>query len=80
MEVKQKLDNVILSDCFANIKQYFKEKYKKEPLGFSLFPTIYEGVYRLQVLTEGKIYENLVCGEYLNPVNGGDFKELKNGK
>lgn len=75
-----KLDTVMLSDAFANIKQLFKEKYKKEALGFSLFPTLYDGVYRLQVVTDKCMYENLVCGEYLNPVNGGEFKELKNGK
>ena len=80
MEVKEKLDNVILSDYFANLKTFFKSNYKKDVLGFSLYPTLYDGVYRIQVLTEGKIYENLVCGEYLNSVNGGDFKELKNGK
>lgn len=78
MEIK--LDNVILSDYFANLKSFFKEKMKKDVLGFSLFPTLYDGVFRLQVITDKNIYENLVCGEYLNSVNGGDFKELKNGK
>lgn len=78
MEVK--LDNICLSDYFSNLKSHFESKYHKKALGFSLFPTLYEGVFRLQVITDKCIYENLVCGEYLNPVNGGDFKELKNGK
>ena len=80
MEDKVKMDNIILSDFFANLKIYFKENYKKEALGFSLLPTLYEGVYRLQVFTDKCPYETLLAGEYLNNVNGCDFKELKNGK
>lgn len=80
MEEQIKMDNIILSDFFANLKQYFKEKMKKNCLGFSLFPTLYEGVYRLQVITDKCMYETLLAGEYLNNVNGCDFKELKNGK
>lgn len=75
-----KMDNVLLSDFFANLKDFFREKYKKECIGFSLLPTLYEGVYRLQVFTDKNPYETLLAGEYLNNVNCCEFKELKNGK
>ena len=75
-----KVDNIVLSDFFANLKQHFKEKYKAEAIGFSLISTLYDGVYRIQVFTTKSVYENLVAGEYLNSVNGSEFKEVKNGK
>ena len=70
----------ILDDFYTIFKSYFKEKYKKEVLGFSLFPTLYDGVFRFQVITEQKIYETLL-GENMDFVSKvAEFKELKNGK